>query len=236
MSGNCHFAPDAVFHIAIDGPAGAGKSTVARILAARLGLTYIDTGAMYRACALKAIRAGVDMADENALATMMNHTTIGFENVNREQRILLDGADVSVEIRTAEVTKGSSDIAKSAIVRHKMVDLQRQIAAGCGVVMDGRDIGSHVLPDARFKFFLTARPETRACRRLLENQRNHTGMRDYQSVLDDIRYRDLQDSTRAISPLLRADDAVEVETSDHDIETVVEILIAHIRRTGCDHS
>ncbi len=222
----------AACQIAVDGPAGAGKSTVARILASRLGLVYIDTGAMYRACALKAIRNGVAMADEHALAKMMTNTAIGFQAVGDAQHIFLDGTDVSIEIRTIEVTKGSSDIAKSPIVRQKMVDLQRQIAKDTGVVMDGRDIGSHVLPAARFKFFLTARPETRACRRLLENRRQKTGAQDFQSVLDDIRYRDRQDSTRTLSPLLRAADAIEIDTSDLGIDAVVEWMVAYIDNAG----
>jgi cytidylate kinase len=216
--------------IAIDGPAGAGKSTVARCLALRLGMAYVDTGAMYRACALKAIRNGVPMEDESALTDLMTHTQIAFRPVEGEQHVFMDGEDVSQAIRTPDVTRGSSDIAKSPVVRENMVALQRRIAQRDAVVMDGRDIGSHVLPDARHKFFLIASPEVRALRRLRENKAKNAGLVEYEEVLADIRYRDLQDSTRAVSPLIRAQDAIEIDTSDIGIEEVVEILLDHIRQ------
>ena len=216
--------------IAIDGPAGAGKSTVARCLALRLGMAYVDTGAMYRACALKAIRTGVPMEDEAALTALMEHTRIAFRPVDGEQHVFMDGEDVSQAIRTPDVTRGSSDIAKSPVVRENMVALQRRIAQCDAVVMDGRDIGSHVLPDARHKFFLIASPEVRAQRRLLENKTKKAGLQQYEEVLADIRYRDLQDSTRAVSPLVRAPDAIEIDTSSYGIEEVVEILMDHIHQ------
>lgn len=236
MKDACMTSDTSIQSIAIDGPAGAGKSTVARSLALRLGMAYIDTGAMYRSCALKAIRSGVSMEDEAALTDMMEHTQISFRLVNGEQHVFMDGEDVSLDIRTPDVTRGSSDIAKSPVVRENMVALQRRIARREAVVMDGRDIGSHVLPDARHKFFLTATPEVRAQRRLRENREKKAGLQEYEAVLADLRYRDLQDSTRAVSPLIRAQDAIEIDTSGHGIDAVVEILLGYIfpQQATCD--
>ncbi len=215
-------------NIAIDGPAGAGKSTIARRIAIRFGAIYIDTGAMYRACALKAIRRGISMTDEGQLCLMMADTGIEFRLVDGVQRIFLDGEDVSDSIRTPEVTRGSSDIATSRTVRRCLVEIQRGIARAADVVMDGRDIGSHVLPDARFKFFLTASDDVRAERRLQENRDRGTGSLSFTEVLADIRYRDRQDSTREISPLTRASDAVLIDTSDMDIDAVVREISTRI--------
>jgi cytidylate kinase len=222
-------------NIAIDGPAGAGKSTIARRIASILGAVYIDTGAMYRACALKAIASDIPMSDEDRIAGMMDTTTVEFLPSGGVQRILLDGEDVTDHIRTPEVTKGSSDIARSAAVRHRLVELQRAIARDTDVVMDGRDIGSHVLPDARFKFYLTASDHVRAMRRLQENMgKRSTGepALTLDGVLADIRYRDQQDSTRAITPQIKAEDAIEIDTSELDIDQVVEILLSRIRDGG----
>jgi cytidylate kinase len=223
-------------NIAIDGPAGAGKSTIAKRVAEALGAIYIDTGAMYRACALKAIRSGIPMSDTGGIARMMEETAVEFRASDGIQRVFLDGADVTGFIRSPEVTKGSSDIARIAEVRHRLVALQRAIARTRDVVMDGRDIGTHVLPDAEFKFFLTATDKVRAMRRLQEGiDKGNTGKPGdcaptYDEVLADIRYRDIQDSTRAISPLIRAADAMEIDTSDMGIEQVVEVLLSRIHR------
>lgn len=219
-------------NIAIDGPAGAGKSTVARRIATVLGAVYIDTGAMYRACALKALRLDIPMSDEGLIARMMEDTSVEFHPSNGLQRILLDGEDVTDLIRSPEVTRGSSDIAKAASVRRRLVELQRAIARDTDVVMDGRDIGSHVLPDARYKFFLTASDRVRALRRLKENIARGEDALTLDEVLAEIRFRDRQDSTRAISPLTRAADAIEIDTSELNIEQSVEILLAHIRCDG----
>lgn len=230
--------PRVHLNIAIDGPAGAGKSTIARRIAAIMDAVYIDTGAMYRACALKALRNGLPMSDEVRIARMMENTSVEFRPHNGLQRVLLDGEDVTDFIRSPEVTKGSSDIARSAAVRSRLVILQRAIARETDVVMDGRDIGSHVLPDARFKFFLTASDEVRAMRRLQENIVRNNGKDSradpptFDEVLADIRYRDKQDSTREISPLTRAEDAIEVDTSELDIDQVVEILLSHVQCAG----
>ena len=215
-------------NIAIDGPAGAGKSTVAKRIASLLGAVYIDTGAMYRACALKALRSGVSMTDDFQMEQLMGDTRIEFGMSLGNQRIVLDGEDVTDLIRTPEVTKGSSDIARSEVVRRCLVDLQRQIARTTDVVMDGRDIGSHVLPDARYKFFLTASDRVRADRRLRENQQRHIGLQTYDEVLADIRYRDMQDSTRKFSPLVRAEDAELIDTGEMDVDAVVHVLLSRI--------
>ena len=236
MTGSRSHALHPHLNIAIDGPAGAGKSTIAKRIASCLGAVYIDTGAMYRACALKALRLGVSMSDEPQMQEMMRNTQIGFCMSCGSQRILLDGEDVTDFIRTPEVTKGSSDIARSEAVRHCLVDLQREIARRGDVVMDGRDIGSHVLRDARYKFFLTASDHVRANRRLIENQQKHLGLQTYDEVLADIRYRDIQDSTRKVSPLVRADDAVMIDTSDMDVEEVVRELLSRIEEKPAEAS
>ncbi|MBP7401076.1 MAG: (d)CMP kinase [Clostridia bacterium] len=229
MKGGSVSATDAGrLNVAVDGPAGAGKSTIARMLAERLGIIYIDTGAMYRACAVKAIRAGIPLDDEPRLERMMLQTRIDFVPVGQVQRVMLDGEDVTEAIRTPDATRGSSDIARSRAVRGRLVEMQRGIARSADVVMDGRDIGSVVLPDAPYKFFLTATDEVRATRRLMENRQKGTGLQEYEEVLSDLRYRDRQDSTRELSPLLRVPDAVLIDTSCMDADAVVEKILEYI--------
>lgn len=210
---------DDMLRIAIDGPGGAGKSTIAKLLADKLGLEYIDTGAMYRAIGLKIINEGIDMADESALLEMLSGTAVDFD----DGRIYLDGDDVSELIRTQEVSMAASDCSKIACVREKLVALQREIAAGKNVVMDGRDIGTNVITDAELKIFLTADPMVRAKRRydqMVEQGKEADLDRIYREMLT----RDEQDMNRELNPLRQADDAVYLDTSDMTIDEVVDFI------------
>jgi CMP/dCMP kinase len=207
--------------IAIDGPAGSGKSTVAKRLAQRLGLDYLDTGAMYRAVTFAALRRGIDPAD--AEPVVMLAKSVEMEVTDGIVRV--DGVDASIEIRGPEVSRAVSIVAANPGVREELVRRQREWATehGGGVV-EGRDIGTVVFPDASLKAYLTARPDVRAARRAAEVE----GL-DYETVASDMARRDALDSGREASPLLKADDAVEVDTSDLSVEEIVESLA---RRTG----
>jgi len=208
-------------NIAIDGPSGSGKSTAAKNLAELLGIEYIDTGAMYRAVALKAIETRT-AAEEEAITAMLSDTDIDFS----DGKIILDGRDVSGKIRTLEVSSMASRVSSLPGCRKKLVDLQRRIAARKSVVMDGRDIGSHVLPDADFKFFITAPLDVRAERRWQE-----IGERDgvsLEEVRADLAARDEMDMNRAIDPLVKADDAVEISTEKIGIRETAEMLRDYI--------
>lgn len=218
--------------IAIDGPAGTGKSSVSRGLAQTLGARYVDTGAMYRIVTLAMLRAGVDLRDSEAIAAAAEvPLSVGFDP--QVEQTYLDGEDVSLQIRSDEVTRAVSAVAAVPAVRARLVQLQRESAVGAdSVVVEGRDIGTVVLPDAGVKIFLTASAETRARRR--NDQNVAAGLADdYETVLSDVRRRDHLDSTRAVSPLRPAEDALIVDTSDM---TQAEV-IAHLRdlvkeRTG----
>lgn len=212
------------FTLAIDGPAGAGKSTLAKAAAEALGLIYLDTGAMYRACGLACKRAGVDIADKAAAAETVGRSRIDIRFAGGEQHVFLDGDDVSREIRLPEISVLASDVSAIPEVRRLMVDKQREIASKRDIVVDGRDIGTYVLPDADCKIFLTAKPEVRAERRykeLLEKGEEA----DFEAVLADINYRDRQDSTRAFAPLKQADDAILLDTSEMDQKQVLEKVL-----------
>ena len=216
-----------IFAVAIDGPAGAGKSTAAKQLSARLGAIYLDTGAMYRTVALAAIRRGIDTGDEKALEKMLEQIIIEIKFGENGQVIMLDGEDVNELIRTPEVSLGASKVAVFPPVRHKMVEMQREIAARTTVVMDGRDIGTHVLKDAKYKFFLTATVEKRAERRYREQLAK--GMEaDLEEIKRDIRFRDNNDSTRAMSPLKQAEDAILIDTTNQTIDEMVEDMARYI--------
>ena len=211
------------FSIAIDGPAGAGKSTVAKALAEALGAMYLDTGAMYRAFGLAMLRAGVDVNDHDAVAARTEDVDIMVEPSAEGQRIYLAGEDVTGAIRTPEVAGAASSISAVAEVRERMVALQRKIASGHDVIMDGRDIGTVVLPNATLKVYLTASPEARAQRRCAELEEKGQP-EPFEKVLEDIRARDYRDTHRAASPLRPAEDAVLLDTSDMDRDQVVEAL------------
>ena len=212
--------------VAIDGPSGAGKSTIARILARQLGLVYLDTGAMYRAVGYKAFRQGIDPSDEAALARMMEdtHLQVVLDGNDAEQRILLDDEDVSEKIRSQQAAQYASDVSRFTAVRERLVEWQRQIAQGIGVVMDGRDIGTHVLPHARYKFFLTASAEERARRRCAQLEEKGTKC-DFSEFLAQIEARDYQDIHRAVSPLRQAEDARMVDCTRLSIAEVVQCMM-----------
>lgn len=216
--------------IAVDGPSGAGKSTAGRALAVRLGYVYVDTGAMYRALALRALRAGVALDDAEALARLARAARI--ELVEGGQAVRLDGVDVTAEIRSPEVSTAASRVSAHPAVRREMVARQREMGRDGGVVLDGRDIGTAVFPDAELKFYVDADAAKRA-------QRRHRELRaagveaDIEVVERETRARDVADSTRPDSPLTRAADAVLVDTSALDPEAVVERMLAEaLRRQG----
>lgn len=214
--------------IAIDGPAGAGKSTVAKLVAQALNFLYIDTGAMYRAVTLKALRQKVDLIEANSLTQLAKESVIQLLPGSR-QRVLLDGEDVTEEIRSPEVTAQVSAVAKIAGVRQVMVKRQRQMAEETSVVMDGRDIGTVVLPDADAKFFLTASAEERANRRAKELiDKGYTI--DIEKLTKEIKERDYMDSNRAVSPLVPAEDSITIDSTGMTIEEVVAAIIARIER------
>ncbi len=214
-------------NIAIDGPAGAGKSTIAKLLAAKLGILYLDTGAMYRAVGLKALNTGVDISDEAAVEKMLADTKIDVTQENGVQHVYLDGNDVSSAIRENAVSKAASDISAVPCVRYKMVDLQREIASRCDTVLDGRDIGTFVLPNAEYKIFLTASAEERAKRRYAELKAKGSTL-TLEQIKDDIVKRDYNDSHRTLAPLKKADDATEVDTTAMSIDDVVGRIYAII--------
>lgn len=211
--------------VAIDGPAGTGKSSVSRGLARAIGARYLDTGAMYRIMTLHMLRAGVDLADPDAVAAACADVPLSVGYDPDDPHFFLAGEDVSRLIRGDDVTRGVSAVSAVPAVRHRLVHLQRQLAAGTtSVVVEGRDIGTVVLPDADVKVFLTASAETRARRRNEQNIAADLGD-DYDAVLADVRRRDHLDSTRAVSPLQAAADAVVVDTSDMTEEQVVSHLV-----------
>lgn len=214
-------------NIAIDGPAGAGKSTIAKLLAAKLGILYLDTGAMYRAVGLKALNTGVDISDEAAVEKMLADTKIDVTQENGVQHVYLDGNDVSSAIRENTVSKAASDISAVPCVRYKMVELQREIASRCDTVLDGRDIGTFVLPNAEYKIFLTASAEERAKRRYAELKAKGSTL-TIEQIKDDIVKRDYNDSHRTLAPLKKADDATEVDTTAMSIDDVVGRIYAII--------
>ena len=214
-----------MMRLAVDGPSGAGKSTVARRIADRLGIDYIDTGAMYRAVGYKLLKEGVSLENTEAVQELLDRTEIDFSN----GKIFLDGEDVSGLIRTQEIAGQASACSAIGIVRTKLVDLQRKMGREKSVIMDGRDIGTNVFPDAEYKFFITASAEERA-RRRCEELKAGGQEAEPEQILAAIRKRDHDDSTRAINPLRKADDAVEIDTTHMSIDEVTDYICREMNR------
>ncbi|HDR7798197.1 (d)CMP kinase [Bacillus tropicus] len=210
--------------IAIDGPAAAGKSTVAKVVAKKLSYVYIDTGAMYRTITYAALEQKVDIENEDQLMEVVKNVKIEFQQGENTQLVFLNGQDVSDVIRTPEVTNRVSIVAKHRLVREEMVRRQQELAEKGGVVMDGRDIGTHVLPDAEVKIFMLASVEERAERRHLENM-NKGFDSNLEQLKEEIAQRDKLDSEREVSPLKKADDALELDTTSLSIEEVVQKIM-----------
>ena len=208
-------------NIAIDGPAGAGKSTIAKRLCRELGYKHLDTGAMYRCVALKVARTGINYKDKAAMKQLLDSINIDF---TPRGKVLLDGEDVSSAIRTNEISMLASDVSTQLAVRQHLVKLQQEMSKNKGYVMDGRDIGTVVLPDAEVKIFMTASAETRAQRRYLENKER--GIKsNLRALKQEIIERDYQDTHRTHSPLKKADDAIEIDTSDMTIVQVTDEIL-----------
>ena len=218
-----------VINVAIDGPAGAGKSTISRKAAAELGFIYIDTGALYRTVGLNALRLGVDIQnDEAVISTLTDDLRVELKFTDGEQRMFLNGEDVSSDIRTPEASMAASRVSAVPKVRQYLFDLQKNLAKSNNCIMDGRDIGTVVLPDADVKIFLTASPEARAERRYKELKEKGVEA-SYEEVLNDMIKRDYDDSHRAIAPLKQADDAILCDTSDIDLQQSIELIINTIK-------
>lgn len=213
--------------IAIDGPAGAGKSTISKLVAKRINIEYIDTGAMYRAIALKTLNNGIDFEDIDGIEELLKNTDINFSN----GKIYLDGIDVSDKIRTPEMSNLASSISAIKVVREKLVYLQRLMAAKKSLVMDGRDIGTNVLKDAKYKIYLTATVEERAIRRYNELCKKNIDV-TFENICKDIVRRDKNDMEREINPLYKAEDAILVDTTGKSIEEVVNEILNIVMKDG----
>ena len=212
-----------LIHIAIDGPAGAGKSTIAKKIANKLDILHLDTGAMYRAIGLYAINNNIDTSNEKALQENLNKINITIKYENSKQQTILNGINVSNDIRTPEVSIAASNVSKWPCVRKNLVAIQRKISEKISIVMDGRDIGTYVLPNAEYKFFLTATVKQRARRRYLELKEKGEKI-SYKKIKKEIENRDHQDTHRDFVPLTKADDAIEIDTTNYTIEEVTQIV------------
>ncbi len=219
---------DKKYVIAIDGPAASGKSTTAKLLARKLQFIFIDSGAMYRACALFALENNVNLEDISSLSDLIERIEISIEYSESGNRIYLNGKNVTERIREADITKLSSEIAVIGIVRKKMVELQREIGRSGGVIMDGRDIGTVVFPNADFKFFMIASVKARAQRRWLEAKEKGEDL-SLNEIEDELVWRDRNDSTRLLSPLKKATDAIEIDTTNKTITEQVDMLLQIIK-------
>ena len=219
------------FVIAIDGPAGSGKSTVSKLVAKSLGLMYIDTGAMYRALTLKAIRSGVDLNDEAGLVELARSTDIDLEEKAGNVSVLMDGEDVAGFIRTPELTNNVKYIARVPGVRAEMVRLQRLIGQRRGATLEGRDIGTVVFPNARYKFYLDADPDERAKRRHKELAESGLSA-EFEQIKKDVVSRDESDTKRSVGALRQASDAVRIDTTNLSIDEVVEKILSYVGKAG----
>lgn len=216
-----------MINIAIDGPAGAGKSTIAKLIAKEKGFIYLDTGAMYRALAVYALKNGVDPLEEKAVDKLIVGVNMDIKYIDGVQHIIVCGEDVTSKIRENHVSKAASDISAHPSVRIKLVELQREFAKNHDVVLDGRDIGTFVLPDTPYKFYLTASEEVRAMRRVKDlAERGQTV--EFNTVLEEIKQRDYNDSHRQFAPLRQADDAVFIDSSEMSIDEVKDFILSKI--------
>lgn len=217
------------FSIAIDGPSGSGKSTIAKIIAKKLDILYFDTGAMYRAIALYFIDKGKSLDDINYIVSKLDFIDISIKFINSEQHLFLNGADVNSKLRNPEITEGSSIVSKIKEVRQKLVSIQKELAKEQSVIMDGRDIGTNVLPNATLKIYLYANIDERAKRRYNDYLNSGENL-DFEQVKQDIIKRDFEDSNRQISPLKKADDAVEIDTTNLTIDEAVQKILSYLDR------
>ncbi len=215
--------------IAIDGPAAAGKSTVAKIVAHKMKYKYIDTGAMYRAVTFHLLDNDIDIYNEDEISTLLSNIQIQFKQEENGQHIFLNGKDITDDIRTDEVTNNVSTVSSHAAVRKEMVRRQQEFVEERGIVMDGRDIGTHVIPDAEVKFYLVASVDERAERRFIENEKRGYKT-DINQIKKEIRERDLQDMQREVSPLVKADDAIEIDTTSYTIQQVADRMYDQINK------
>ena len=217
-----------MINIAIDGPAGAGKSSVAKAVAQKLGFIYVDTGALYRSIGVNALRSNIETDNAQAVTKMLPSINVELKYVDGAQRVILNGDDVSEAIRMPEASMAASNVSAIPAVREFLLDLQRNMAATNNVIMDGRDIGTVILPNAQFKFFLTASAEVRADRRFKELTEKGLTV-DYKALLDEIIQRDYNDSHRATAPLKQADDAILIDSSNMTIDEVITFITDRIK-------
>lgn len=210
--------------IAIDGPSASGKSTIAKVASKKLGYTYVDTGALYRTIALAAVENNIDVSDENKIKKLLTQINIDIRFENFEQRVILNNRDVSEDIRLPEISLATSKVSALKVVRDYLFSLQRNFAEKTNVIMDGRDIGTVILPNATVKIFLSASVESRAKRRYKELQEKGI-QENFNSVLDDMKLRDYQDSHREIAPLKKADDAIMLDSSNLTLEETVQSVL-----------
>ncbi len=218
-----------IIRIELDGPSGSGKSTVAKKLSSKLNILYLDTGAMYRATALKALALGIDTFDEKGVQTFIDDINLEIKYINGSQHTFLDNEDVSEKIREPHVSMAASNISSLKCVRLKMVEMQRKIASSMSCVLDGRDIASYVLPNADFKFYITASVDVRADRRYKElTLKGHDV--DFEELKQEIEQRDYNDKNREFAPLKRADDAIEIDTSFLSVDQVISKVMSYIER------
>ena len=217
------------FIVAIDGPAGAGKGTITKLVGEKLNLLNIDTGAMYRCVALQMLRENIKIEELDKIENLLKNIDIKLVNEDGKINVFLNGEDVSNKIRTEEISKFVSPVSAVKMIREKMVDLQREFGNVQDIIMEGRDIGTVVFPNANVKIYLDASPEERARRRFLQNQEKGLDC-DYEEILKEIKIRDERDSTREISPLRRADDAILLDSTNMTIEEVVEEVIKIVKK------
>lgn len=217
------------FIVAIDGPAGAGKGTITKLVGEKLNLLNVDTGAMYRCIALKMLRENIEIEDLEKIKEILKVVNINLIHENGNIKVFLDGENVTDKIRTPEVTKFVSPVSTVKIIREKMVEIQRKFGEEKDIIMEGRDIGTEVFPNANVKIYLDATPEERARRRVIQNQEKGIEC-EYEQILKDIKIRDERDSTREISPLKKAEDAILVDSTNMTIEEVVETVVNIVNR------